>query len=674
MFKEALAFNQNIGSWNVSKVSNMGQMFRGATAFNQPIGNWDVSKATDMSSMFRNASAFNQNIGSWNVAAVTTMASMFRSALAFNQNIGSWNIAAVTTMSSMFNGVTLTTANYDAILTGWAAQAVKPSVSFHGGSSKYSCSAAASRAVLTGAPNNWIITDGGADNLTSWDGSASSDWNTAANWSCNTVPNASSNVIINATVPSPVVDQAPATPAICNDLTINTGGLVSINPGKALTVNGAFTNNAGITGLMINSGGSLIQNSTAVAATVKRAIAGDNKFHLFISPINESVVADAASCFSGAYVDRYQESAGEWVRLATDDNVVSTYGYSVNFASGSPELTFPGTLKASPVSYTNLSYTSAAPGYGAGWNLAGNPYPCGINTALLTAPTGMNATAYVWDETGSGNYIPLTMGAASATPGIIAPMQGFFVNTSSATNSLVLANAAKVHGGTFYKSSKSIPQMLSLSISGNGYSDKTYVRFDEAATENFDQALDAYKLSGLDEAPQLYSILPGEKVAINTLPSLTANQYVPLGLRVGIETNYTLNVQGISSFDPSVPIILEDLKLSTSQDLRLNPVYSFTASPTDAENRFRLSFATVTGLNLPEASDIKISTKNGIIHVNCKGTISGKVYVYSTSGQLLATSVLVSGETMLRMASTGIYMVKVVSGKTSLTRKLVVLQ
>jgi hypothetical protein len=500
---------------------------------------------------------------------------------------------------------------------------------------------------------------------------ADANWEEASTWSPSGLPTSDDNVTINSMVS--VSSSLAVSPAVCNNLTINSG-ILSIAAGKALTVSGTLTNSAGNAGLVINSGGSLIQNSTDVAATVKRAITGDDKFHLFISPINEAVVADAASCFNGAYVDRYQESDGEWVRLTTDDNVVSDYGYSVNFANGTPELTFPGTLKASPASYTNLSNTPAAPGYGPGWNLAGNPYPCGINTALLTAPTGMNATAYVWDETGSGNYIPLTMGAASITPGIIAPMQGFFVNTSSATNSLTLANAAKVHGGTFYKSGNYIPQMLSLSITGNGYSDKTHVRFDEAATENFDQALDAYKLSGLDKAPQLYSILPGEKAAINTLPSYTANQFVPLGLRVGIETNYTLTVEGISSFDPSVPISLDDLKLGTSQDLRFNPVYSFTASPIDDENRFKLSFATVTGINEKDALGITVHAVKGIIHVSCEGTDSGKVFVYSTTGQLLATSILTSGETSLRMASTGVYLVKVVTGKTSLTRKLVVLQ
>jgi surface protein len=187
VFKGATNFNHNIGSWDVSNVTNMVEMFSSATVFNQDISGWVVSNATQMAGMFEyarafnqdisgwefpgvaslsrmfwNASAFNQDIGSWDVSSVTSLHEMFRGATSFDQNIGGWVVSNVTQMSGMFQGVTLSTANYDALLTGWSAQAVQTFRTFHGGNSMYT--AAAARAILTGAfptGKNWTITDGG---------------------------------------------------------------------------------------------------------------------------------------------------------------------------------------------------------------------------------------------------------------------------------------------------------------------------------------------------------------------------------------------------------------------------------------------------------------------------------------------------------------------------------
>ena len=52
------------------KVTNMAYMFRD-TPFNQPIGSWNVSSVTNMSGHVFYGTPFNQPIGDWNVSSVT---------------------------------------------------------------------------------------------------------------------------------------------------------------------------------------------------------------------------------------------------------------------------------------------------------------------------------------------------------------------------------------------------------------------------------------------------------------------------------------------------------------------------------------------------------------------------------------------------------------------------
>ena len=64
------AFNQPIGDWDVSNVTDMGYMFYDASSFNQPIGDWDVGNVDYMAYMFYQASAFNQDISNWCVTNI----------------------------------------------------------------------------------------------------------------------------------------------------------------------------------------------------------------------------------------------------------------------------------------------------------------------------------------------------------------------------------------------------------------------------------------------------------------------------------------------------------------------------------------------------------------------------------------------------------------------------
>ena len=160
MFNGTIVFNQDLSNWDVSSVTNMRGMFDDARVFNQDLSAWDVSSVTNMRAMFLIASAFDQNLNGWDVSSVTDMGFMFSNARIFNQDLSNWDVSSVTNMSNMFNGVTLSQANYDALLSGWSAQSLQSNVRFHGGNSQYSPSSQAARDTLTEA-FGWTVTDGG---------------------------------------------------------------------------------------------------------------------------------------------------------------------------------------------------------------------------------------------------------------------------------------------------------------------------------------------------------------------------------------------------------------------------------------------------------------------------------------------------------------------------------
>jgi surface protein len=194
MFNGTTNFNQDIGNWDVSTITDFSGMFLvsafnnggspsisawtintstnvsmyimfGITPFNQFIGNWNVSKVTSMQEMFRSSYAFNQDISSWNVSGVTDMSLMFYAATAFNQNIGGWNVKNVNNFTGFMSGKTFTdysTTNLDAIYNGWSSlPSVKPNVNIYFNDIKYTLAGQSGKNILTGPPNNWVITDGG---------------------------------------------------------------------------------------------------------------------------------------------------------------------------------------------------------------------------------------------------------------------------------------------------------------------------------------------------------------------------------------------------------------------------------------------------------------------------------------------------------------------------------
>jgi len=134
-FFNQILFNSPLSNWTVSSCDNFNQTFAFATAFNRPL-NWtfstDVSVDISAFQMFKDALAFNQDISSWNTSRFTDTSSMFQSGTpsVFNQDISSWNTDSITNASSMFRGASAFTSN----LSNWfSSGSLVNTASFTGG-------------------------------------------------------------------------------------------------------------------------------------------------------------------------------------------------------------------------------------------------------------------------------------------------------------------------------------------------------------------------------------------------------------------------------------------------------------------------------------------------------------------------------------------------------------
>jgi hypothetical protein len=149
---------------DLSKTMYLTGTFAGCSSLvgNESFNNWDVSSIRHMDLTFFKAENFNQDISKWNVSYVYNMNAMLANAVSFDQDLSLWSVSNALDMGNMFKGVTLSTANYDAILNGWSELMLQNDVNFHGGNSKYSLAAEAARAKII-SDFNWTITDGGKE-------------------------------------------------------------------------------------------------------------------------------------------------------------------------------------------------------------------------------------------------------------------------------------------------------------------------------------------------------------------------------------------------------------------------------------------------------------------------------------------------------------------------------
>ena len=133
-----------------------------------------------------------------------------------------------------------------------------------------------------------------------------------------------------------------------------------------------------------------------------------------------------------------------------------------------------------------------------------------------------------------------------------------------------------------------------------GLLDKTVIGFNPNSTDTFNSVYDANKLMGMPNRQTLYTMNSGQLMSINILPDEATTDTVPMGMAPGTNDTFSMSFTGMSSFDTTSYVYLEDKKLHIFHNLR-NGDYTFTALTTDDWNRFLVHFTPpviVNGTNI----------------------------------------------------------------------------
>jgi len=437
-----------------------------------------------------------------------------------------------------------------------------------------------------------------------WNGSASSDWNTAANWNSGVVP--SCTLAINAVIPAgmlynPVINSSGN---YADNLTIQNGAQLTINAGKNLTICGCTEIN-GSDALILKSdssgNASFIDNGITGAGTAEvQNYLSSGRWHYLCVPF---ATMDAWT-YLGLYMKYYSEPNHhfQYVIASHVDSTLNSngLGYAMWVTSNTTVYQIGSNLNTESISIPITAGYNSNTLFMDGWNLIGNPYPSSIDLSSSGITwTNVIASAWFWNPSG-GNYLVYTTGGGGSHSSICPPEQGFFVACSdtadkptAGSGAFLVTHAARMHSTqAFLKEGNDLPNLLMIKAEGNinSYYDELTVYFNEALANQYEPGFDAKKLNGEVTAPQIYTTKAGYKLTVNALPFSQSDIVVPMAFNNSLSGSYTLTASGLESFQSKVSIKIEDLKNGITQDLRANPVYSFSHVSSNDPNRFLLHF------------------------------------------------------------------------------------
>ena len=469
------------------------------------------------------------------------------------------------------------------------------------------------------------------------------------------------------------------------DLTIDGTSALSISENGSVDIGGALTNNNSLTLNASSSGYSQLKVDGTVSGSgsvTAEQYVGSTGWHCMAMPVtgnldefgsvNTAVHANTRNIYS------WDESSTSWVDVAG----ASTGSGTANGA-GNGYLVYVGSngvigaagnvdMNGSLFGSTTPSLTNGGSGDDAGWNLIGNPFPCGINFFNLTT-SNVEAGYSIWNPS-SGSYSAYS-GASAGNPRI-PPMQAFWVKAnggSPSLGSISMSSHCDVENvSTFLKTSSTLADRIylqSFEQADPSHRDELLIALVPGTQDGLDAQWDVSKRLNASTVPSLMSAANGDELAINAIDHgpLSAKPKL-LQLRfVSAKNNedYFIALED-SLLTNEYRIVLEDKKLSKRHDLN-SRAYRFTHDITE-EYRFVLHLEPLVE-RLDEHTQVVVAAGSGsgrFFIIYFKDGSSAEPMegaLYDLQGRRVQSFTVPAGQDRVEVSTqdlpTGIYLLKI---------------
>jgi len=499
--------------------------------------------------------------------------------------------------------------------------------------------------------------------------------------------------------------------SVGQNLTVISGGSITIPKDSYVFVGGDFTNTAGTVTLYSDSdefSSLLVSGDASGDITYNRYvnIEGDGEWDLIGAPVSgmafSSLITDINIATNGSFyaVGSYDNTTDTWTNAttATTGNLVLGQGYQMATTSGGT-LSFTGAIADGDQTVTITNSDAENSGAGRRWNLIANPFASylngnsiadGINNFLTvnTAAIDDNFEAiYGWKADGTG-YEIYNHSFNSNSAVYIAPGQGFFVAALSdgKGDDIHFTQAMQTVTGVddFVAARSSASYELVLDMYSDAIKvDDTKFYFKEGLTLGLDPGYDAGSFnqsSGFSS--RLLEQDNGIGMGINAMPTdAMSNAIVPL--TINQEVGIALKIQIASSTIPEdINVYLEDTVENTFT-LLTNEGFELTAQKTlSGVGRFFIHYTTGTlSSDTVRSTSLLTAYKGkGNTYISVEGlqqfSEPANLILYNVLGMKVLSRKIQSPSQKEMLSTvgmrTGVYILKVQAENIVFTKKLVI--